>query len=68
MNDIKRPELWQILLEMDTPKHLIYLTQEPYVNNEKHMKLEIEKSSKFQPKKAVYQDCCISPILFRIYG
>lgn len=61
-------KLWEVLSEMGTPRHLIDLVRNLYMNNRSFVKLDTECSNVFCVRKGVRQGCILSPLLFNIYG
>lgn len=60
--------LWQILVEMGVPKHLIVILQGLYTNSLGVVRIDSTTSNPFAFGKGVRQGCILSPVLFNIYG
>lgn len=60
--------LWEIMIEMGIPKHLIFLIKQLYQQNEAFVRIDGSISKQFRTAKGVRQGCVLSPLLFNIYG
>ena len=56
--------LWKILKEMEIPDHLTCLLRNLYEGQEATVRTRHETTDWFQIRKAVHQDCLLSPCLF----
>ncbi len=65
---VEHKTLWQIILEMGFPKHLVCLIENLYMNQEAAVRVEGETSEWFDVGKGVRQGCILSPYLFNIYA
>ena len=65
---VEHKTLWQIMLDMGFPKHLVCLIENLYMNQEAAVRVEGETSEWFGVGKGVRQGCILSPYLFNIYA
>lgn len=66
-DSVKWPKLWNTLLEMGTPKHLVHLLRRLYEEGTASVRTDEILSENFHPSAGVRQGCIISPLLFNIY-
>ena len=60
--------LWNTLLSMGVPAHLIMLLKSLYENQAATVRTEFGETEKFQVLKGVRQGCILSPLLYNIYA
>jgi hypothetical protein len=60
--------LWQTLIEMGIPNHLVKLLKGLYVDQEAVIRTEYGDTGKFKIRKGVRQGCILSPFLFNLYA
>ena len=61
-------KLWKSMLDMGASKHLVYLLQQLYENQEATVRTEHGDCKWFKIGKGVRQGCILSPLLFNIYA
>lgn len=61
------PILWDTLLAMGTPKHLVHLLRKLYEEGTASVRTDDVSSHNFHPSAGVRQGCILSPLLFNIY-
>lgn len=61
-------KLWEALLDMGTPQHLVLLLKNLYVNSTAMVRVDDRNSKLFNIQRGVRQGCILSPLLFNIYG
>jgi hypothetical protein len=66
-DSISQVQLFDILIKMGFPKHLVAMIQNLYINQTATVRWEGEHSTPFQLLKGVTQGCILSPHLFNIY-
>ena len=66
-DSVKWPKLWETLLLMGTPKHLVHLLRRLYEAGTASVRADDQLSSNFQLSSGVRQGCIVSPLLFNIY-
>ncbi|XP_012553302.2 LINE-1 reverse transcriptase homolog [Bombyx mori] len=66
-DSVKWPKLWETVLAMGTPKHLVHLLRRLYEEGTASVRIDDILSRHFHPNAGVRQGCIISPLLFNIY-
>ncbi|KAL0879221.1 hypothetical protein ABMA27_003004 [Loxostege sticticalis] len=66
-DSVQWPKLWNTLLEMGTPKHLVHLIRNLYEKGTASVRTDEVLSGQFHPSAGVRQGCIVSPLLFNIY-
>ncbi|VEN59488.1 unnamed protein product [Callosobruchus maculatus] len=64
----KWPKLWEILISMGVPYHLVFLIQQPYESNSACVGIDGNLSGQTATRKGVRQGCRLSPMFFNIYS
>ena len=64
---VDHKKLWKILQEMGIPDHLTFLRRNLYAGQEATVRTGHGKTDWFKVRKAVCQDCILSPCLFNVY-
>lgn len=64
---VKWSKLWNILLEMGVPQHLVYLIRRLYEDGTAAVQVDGVDSANFKTQAGVRQGCILSPLLFNIY-
>lgn len=67
-DNVRWPKLWEILLSMGVPQHLIFLIKQLYESNTARVRIDGYMSGQATTKKGVRQGCVLSPMLFNIYS
>ncbi|VEN63176.1 unnamed protein product [Callosobruchus maculatus] len=67
-DNVKWPKLWEILISMGVPYHLVFLIQQLYESNSARVRIDGNLSSQTATRKGVRQGCVLSPMLFNIYS
>ena len=65
---VEHKKMWEIMIDMGFPKHLVCLIENLYLNQEAAVRVEGETSEWFSVGKGVRQGCILSPYLFNIYA
>ena len=66
-DSVKWGKLWNVLIDMEVPKHLVFIMSRLYENNTASVKLDSIASTNFHTNAGVRQGCILSPLLFNIY-
>ena len=64
---VSHKELFNIMINMGFPRHLVYLIKDLYTNQEAFIRWEGEHTEPFPIEKGVRQGCILSPHLFSLY-
>ena len=64
---VSHKELFNIMINMGFPRHLVYLIKDLYTNQEAFIRWEGEHTEPFSIEKGVRQGCILSPHLFSLY-
>ena len=64
---VNHEKLWNILMEMGVPSHLIILIRNLYTEQQASVRTEHGKTKWFNIGKGVRQGCILSPYLFNLY-
>lgn len=67
-DNVRWDKLWQIIINMGVPKHLVVLVKNLYVQGHAVVRIENQISGKCNISKRVRQGCVLSPLLFNIYS
>ncbi|VEN52761.1 unnamed protein product [Callosobruchus maculatus] len=66
-DNVKWPKLWEILISIGVPYHLVFLIQQLYESNSARVRIDGNLFSQTATRKGVRQGCVLSPMLFNIY-
>ncbi|VEN37549.1 unnamed protein product [Callosobruchus maculatus] len=68
-DNVKWSKLWEILISMGVPYHLVFLIQQVYrVYSSTRVRIDGNLSGETATRKGVRRGCVLSPILFNIYS
>ena len=67
-DSVDHNKMWNVMLEMGVPKHLVNLLHNLYVKQVAVVRTACGETSEFSIGKGVRQGCILSPMLFNLYG
>ncbi|VEN62280.1 unnamed protein product [Callosobruchus maculatus] len=67
-DNVKWPKLWEILISVGVPYHLVFLIQQLYESSSARVRIDGNLSGQTATRKGVRQGCVLSPMLFNIYS